>query len=306
MSREPKLISRRQQDGSYRIWASDGAEHHLLGAVRCEWRQGRRGGQCRSWLLEPAAGLAVKMEPPPATLGAARSRLLESWGEGRKHQSRRHGLPGVFVVVEGGDGAGKSTLVANLVRELARQGVSVSATEEPSRGPVGRILRETLTGRGIGGHATQVTAQEWALLYAADRAHHLREGVLPALARGEVVVCSRYVLSSLAYQGPALGLEWVSSLNVHAPAPDVLLFLEAPPEAGLSRLGTERAPDAFENEARAREAAAGYSQGLAHLERQGVRVVRLDATQPAEAVAREAIAVVQSLLTVTSFEGVGT
>lgn len=289
-----QLISRRQPDGSYRIWASDGAQHHLLGHVRPEARQGPRRGQRMDWHPVPVEGLDAD-NTPARTLGGARRQLLGAWTEKRQKQGQRHGLPGAFVVVEGGDGAGKSTLVQALVRGLTRRGLAVSATEEPSRGPVGKLVRETLAGRGLTG-AQVPTPQEWALLYAADRAHHLREGVLPALARGDVVVCSRYVLSSLAYQGPALGLEWVASVNAHAPAPDVLIFLDVPVAVGLARVDAGRTPDVFEVEAKAQEAAAGYARGLAHLERQGVHVVRLDAAQPADALAQAALAAVESLL----------
>lgn len=293
--REPKLISRRRADGTYAVLASDGAIHHQLGTVRREELRGPKGGTPLRWHMTPAPGLAVKLEPVPTTLGAARGRLLDAWLLKRQGAARAHGLPGTFIVVEGGDGAGKTTLVAGMTRHLIQQGLTVSTTEEPSRGPLGRTLRESLAGRGLSG-GEDLSPQEWALLYAADRAHHLRSGILPALARGEVVVCSRYTLSSLAYQGPALGLEWVDAINQHAPEPDLYLFLDAPLGLALARLEEKRTPDAFENERKAREASAGYTRGLAFLEARGARVVLLDAKLPPETLVLDAVAAVQSLL----------
>lgn len=293
-----QLISRRQADGTYRVWASDGAQHHLLGAVRPEARQGPRKGKRMDWHPVPVEGLDADTTPA-GTLGGARRQLLDAWTMEHHRRAQQHGLPGVFIVVEGGDGAGKTTLVAALVRALSRLGHAVCATEEPSRGPVGRLLRETLAGRGLAGGEAP-TAQEWALLYAADRAHHLREGVLPALARGEVVVCSRYVLSSLAYQGPALGMDWVLELNRHAPAPDVLLFLDVPAEVGLARVDAQRPADSFENTTRACAASSGYARGLELLERQALAVVRLDASQSEDVVRAAALAAVVPLLKPTA------
>lgn len=299
--REPKLISRRRTDGTYAVLASDGAVHYQLGTVRREDLRGPKGGTPHRWHLMPAPGLAVKLEPVPTTLGAARGRLLEAWLKKRRGAARTHGLPGTLIAVEGGDGAGKTTLVAGVARRLVQMGHTVSVTEEPSRGPLGKVLRESLAARGLS-NGEALSPQEWALLYAADRAHHLREGILPALARGEVVVCSRYTLSSLAYQGPALGLEWVDSLNQHAPEPDVYLFLDVPLELALARLEERRSPDAFENERKAREASAGYARGLALLESRGARVVLLDARLPPETLAHDAAAAVLPLLKVPALD----
>lgn len=293
--REPKLLSPRQPDGTYRVIASDGVAHYPLGTVRREDFRGPNGGSPCRWHVTPEPGLVLADTAPARTLGLARARLLDAWVAKRSGAARAHRLPGRFVVVEGGDGTGKTTLVAALVRELAAMGHAVSATEEPSRGPVGRLIRDALAGRGLAG-AEPPSPQEWALLYAADRAHHLREGVLPALARGEVVVCSRYLLSSLAYQGATLGAEWVATVNQHAPEPDVYLFLDVPTETALARLEAQRQPDAFENGVQARAAAAGYARGLAWLERHGTRVVVLDGTLPPGTLVQDALAAVLPLL----------
>ncbi|MCY1042675.1 dTMP kinase [Corallococcus sp. bb12-1] len=186
-------------------------------------------------------------------------------------------LPGTFLVVEGGDGAGKTTVARTLATELAARGLRVCLTEEPSPGPVGVFLRSLLT-------TGPLSAEAMALLFAADRAHHSEDVILPALRRAEVVVCSRYLLSSLAYQGPEVGIERVAYLNAGARKPDLLLFLECASEVALGRAGAARVLDAFETPAVAARAAGGYAHALAYLEGVGQRVVRVDASQHPEQV----------------------
>lgn len=189
---------------------------------------------------------------------------------------------GRFIVLEGGDGSGKTTLALGLAEALRERGVDVLVTEEPSRGPVGVLLRQLL-------HAGPLSPEAMALLYAADRAHHADAVLLPALARGTVILCTRYLLSSLAYQGPHLGMERVLTLNATALTPDLLLFLSCAPTLGLERAGASRLPDAFETEEVAARAERGYLAGLAYLRSMGQRVVQVDGTQPPATVLRAAL-----------------
>jgi dTMP kinase len=133
---------------------------------------------------------------------------------------------GRFVVLEGGDGSGKSTQSARLAGWLREQGRTVLETFEPGAGPTGAVLRELL----LHGPET-VTPVAEALLMAADRAQHVANEIAPALARGDWVVCDRYVPSSLVYQGVVrgIGVEVVEQLSVVATAglaPDVVVFLD--------------------------------------------------------------------------------
>jgi len=104
---------------------------------------------------------------------------------------------GLFVVFEGGDGAGKTTQVERLVRWLPEQGREVVRTFEPGDTPAGKVIRRLVLDPELG----EIAPRTETLLYAADKAQHLYEVVRPALARGAVVVCDRYVDSMIAYQG---------------------------------------------------------------------------------------------------------
>jgi dTMP kinase len=130
------------------------------------------------------------------------------------------------VVLEGGDGSGKSTQSTRLAAWLREQGCAVVETFEPGAGATGAVLRELL----LHGPET-VTPVAEALLMAADRAQHVATEIAPALARGEWVVCDRYVPSSLVYQGVVrgLGVDVVEQLSVVATAgvtPDLVVVLD--------------------------------------------------------------------------------
>ncbi|MDR1513027.1 MAG: dTMP kinase [Propionibacteriaceae bacterium] len=105
--------------------------------------------------------------------------------------------PGLFVVFEGGDGAGKSTHAGLLADWLRGRGLTVCRTFEPGDTALGREIRRLVLDPASG----DIAPRAEALLYAADKAHHVHAVVRPALARGEIVVCDRYVDSMVAYQG---------------------------------------------------------------------------------------------------------
>lgn len=143
---------------------------------------------------------------------------------------------GLFIAIEGGDGAGKSTQVRRLADHLESVGIPVTCTREPGGTSVGRQIREVLL------HGEEVSARAEALLYAADRAHHVDTVVRPALERGEVVLTDRYMDSSMAYQSAARGLrrEDIRGLSMWATGelvPHLTVLLDLPAEAGRDRLG---------------------------------------------------------------------
>ncbi|MER7455671.1 dTMP kinase [Micromonospora sp. NPDC126480] len=158
---------------------------------------------------------------------------------------------GLFVVFEGGEGAGKSTQLALLAGRLSEQGWDVVVTREPGATTVGERIRSLLLGQP-GSEVPSPRAE--ALLYAADRAHHVATVVRPALARGAVVISDRYVDSSLAYQGagrtlPADEVSWLSSWATGGLKPDLVVLLDVDPRTGLSRVASRgENPDHLEAE----------------------------------------------------------
>lgn len=143
---------------------------------------------------------------------------------------------GRFIVFEGGDGAGKSTQAALLVQVLRQNGHTVLHTREPGGTPIGEKLRSLVLDHGQG----TVDARTEALMYAAARAAHVEQVIRPALAAGTMVICDRYVDSSLAYQGIGreLGEDAVRSINDFATGglqPDLTVLLDVTPADGRSR-----------------------------------------------------------------------
>ncbi len=147
---------------------------------------------------------------------------------------------GAFIVLEGTDGSGTSTQLGLLANALRARGYSVEATNEPSRGPVGRLLRLLLI---EGKSDPDLNWATMALLFAADRADHIARTVRPALEQGVVVVSDRYLLSSLIYQsltadeGEA-ALVWIRELNRQAIEPDLSIVLDVSAATALERRQT--------------------------------------------------------------------
>jgi dTMP kinase len=145
-------------------------------------------------------------------------------------------LCGLFIALEGGDGAGKSTQ-GQLLREwLERLGHTVVMTCEPGGTEFGRSVRELVL------HGDHVAPRAEALLFAADRAHHVETLIRPALVRGEVVITDRYIDSSIAYQGAGrdLGVDEVRELNVWATGglvPTLTILVDLPAAVGRTRRG---------------------------------------------------------------------
>lgn len=163
---------------------------------------------------------------------------------------------GVFLCLEGGEGSGKSTQSRLLQRWLIEEGYVVRLTFEPGDTEVGRALRQIVLSPETG----ELSHRTEALLYAADKAEHVDTVVLPALARGEVVVTDRYVDSTLAYQGAGRALDVAEVEQVARWAtgdlrPHLSVVLDLEPEQGLARFEQrdriEGEPSAFHHRVRA-------------------------------------------------------
>jgi dTMP kinase len=154
---------------------------------------------------------------------------------------------GLFIVFEGVEGAGKGTQIAMAKSYLETRGRDVMVTREPGGTALGDRVRQTLLDVDTG----SMNPRAEALLFAAARAEHVASVIRPALQEGKVVLCDRFIDSSIAYQGVARGLgeEDVLNLNVWATQglfPDLVVLLYLDPEVGLSRAGND--PDRFESE----------------------------------------------------------
>ncbi|MCG2622943.1 dTMP kinase [Arthrobacter sp. I2-34] len=154
------------------------------------------------------------------------------------------------MAFEGGDGAGKSTQAAALQQRLEAAGRTVLRTREPGGTPIGEKLRALVLEHGHG----SIDPRTEALLFAASRAAHVAQVIRPALERGDVVICDRYMDSSIAYQGAGrgLGLATVRGLNLwatEAVLPDLTVLLDVDPEQGRHRrTAQDAAEDRLESE----------------------------------------------------------
>jgi dTMP kinase len=144
---------------------------------------------------------------------------------------------GIFITMEGPEGAGKTTITQMLGKALQQEGYQVLLTREPGGVPISEQIREVILNKDN----TAMDSRTEALLYAAARRQHLVEVVMPELERGGIVLCDRFIDSSLAYQGHARGLDMEEVYNINKFAigdmmPDATLFFDIDPEEGLRRI----------------------------------------------------------------------
>lgn len=180
---------------------------------------------------------------------------------------------GIFIVIEGLDGSGKTTQ-ARLLTERLFKSHNAICTAEPSRGKIGSFIRESCL---YGEKRLPIEAE--ALLFAGDRIEHIKNDVCPALEGGQLVICDRYVYSSLAYQGSAgLSLEWIKTINIHAIQPDFAIFIDVPPEHVLERLRRKKSVmETLETQKKVREVYLKYVENG--------ELTRIDGDKPKDVVA---------------------
>src|SRR5674476_252166 len=145
------------------------------------------------------------------------------------------GKKGIFIVIEGLDGSGKTTQAKFLAKKLEKTH-KVLLTAEPSLGKIGTFIREDCLYED-----KRLPTEAEALLFAADRIEHMKNEISPALDEGKLVICDRYVYSSLAYQGSAgLSGDWIKTINARALEPDFAIFIDVSPERVLGRLHRQK------------------------------------------------------------------
>ena len=155
---------------------------------------------------------------------------------------------GLFLTFEGGEGAGKTTLIEEIARQLAAEGFSVLKTREPGGTKLGEHIRALLLQQGV-----PVSPYAELCLFLASRAQHILEVIGPALEAGKIVLCDRFNDSSIVYQGigRGLGKEKVAQFCAFVSQglePNLTLYLDIDPELGMSRLRKGRDPDRIEAE----------------------------------------------------------
>lgn len=157
----------------------------------------------------------------------------------------------MFITFEGPDGSGKSTIIKKVYEKLVNDGFDIVLTREPGGTPIAEKIRDII----LDNSNVALDARTEALLYAASRRQHLVEKIRPALKEGKIVLCDRFLDSSLAYQGGGrnLGVQNVLNINLFATEntyPDLTLFFDIDPELGLKRVSQDkkRVADRLDNE----------------------------------------------------------
>jgi dTMP kinase len=150
-------------------------------------------------------------------------------------------MNGIFITIEGPDGSGKTTVTNEVVKKLQVEAIDLIRTREPGGIDIAEQIREII----LNPKNTKMDAKTEALLYAASRRQHLVEKVIPGLEAGKLVLCERFVDSSLAYQGAGrgIGIDAVFAINQFAidqVMPDLTIFLDVDPEVGINRINQNR------------------------------------------------------------------
>lgn len=205
-------------------------------------------------------------------------------------------MNGKFITIEGTDGVGKTTQIKLLTEYLQQKGYEVLLTREPGGTPISEKIRGLL----LDVELSEMTDVTEALLYVAARVQHLQEKILPALKLGKVVICDRFVDSSIAYQGYGrqLSFTYIQQLNEMAIGtiePDLTFFLDLPPEMGIARKGKDTALDRIEYEKMEfhKRVYGGYQMlCIAYPE----RIKRIDASKDIPSVHQAIVAELDSLL----------
>lgn len=205
-------------------------------------------------------------------------------------------MKGLFITIEGTDGAGKSTQIELLTEYLSKKGRDVLVTREPGGTPIGEKIREII----LDTENSEMSDITEAMLYAASRAQHVNEKIKPALLEDKIVICDRFVDSSIAYQSSARGIsrELIEDINKYAVCgitPDITLYFDITPEEGIKRKKNMHELDRIEKEKEDfhKRVYDGY-QNLLKLYPE--RIKRVDASQSISDVHKQVIEYINKIL----------
>jgi dTMP kinase len=204
---------------------------------------------------------------------------------------RKHGL---FIVIEGLDGAGTTTQTRKLHKHLIGNGLDAVLAHEPTDEPVGKLIRDVLSGRlssPTSGEKIRFAEGALCLLFAADRLEHSRT-IEDGRRAGRHVVCDRYIYSSIAYQSldPSITPERVIDVNRGCSIPDVTVYLRVPVSECLARLAHRRdAPTIYERKSKLEKIARNYAATRSLYETRFGPIIEIDGTAPAGVVNTEIV-----------------
>jgi len=188
-----------------------------------------------------------------------------------------------FIVFEGIDGSGTTTQLKLLSNRLSQQGVPYLATFEPTDGAIGQLIRQVLQ------HKLRLQPISLAYLFAADRNEHLyhpTKGILVELAKGKLVICDRYLFSSLAYQALTTDLDLLKKLNSDFPLPQLVFYLDTPAAVCFERLKDRQRLELFEDLTLQEQVAQNYHQLWANWQGR-LEVIQLDGSKPPEEISQQ-------------------
>ncbi|MFZ2463954.1 MAG: dTMP kinase [Caldibacillus thermoamylovorans] len=203
-----------------------------------------------------------------------------------------------FITVEGPDGAGKTTVLNIIAEELAAEGYPIVQTREPGGSPIAEKIRQIILDK----KHTEMDPRTEALLYAAARRQHLIEKIIPALEKGNIVLCDRFIDASIVYQGFArkIGIDEVLKINrfaIENTMPDLTIYFDIEPEIGLERIQKHRQGEMNRLDLETMEFHKMVREGyLQLLDRFPDRIKKVMADRPIEEVKTEAKKLILSLL----------
>ncbi len=205
---------------------------------------------------------------------------------------------GIFITIEGPEGAGKTTIIEMLLEKLESEGYPIMKTREPGGIEISEQIRSVILNK----NNTAMDGRTEALLYAAARRQHLVEKVLPAIEQGFIVLCDRFIDSSLAYQGFArgIGMDEVYSINTFAidnRMPDATLYFDIDPEIGMKRINDHKGREVNRLDLENLEFHRKVREGYQLLSRKySNRIIEIDASQPLQKVYEIAESKIRSII----------